>query len=68
MHPETTPGTRPEKKHAKKRKMQIFLDPFLRLSQDFLKFGRGRRHGWRPAEGKEGKLPIPEYGLEDGTV
>ena len=29
---------------------------------EFLKFGRGRRHGWSPAEGKEGKLP--DSGLE----
>ena len=34
----------------------------------FGKFGRGRRHKLSPAEGKEGKLPNPEYGLEYGNV
>ena len=44
---------------------------FSIISHNFLsfgKFGRGRRHKLSPAEGKEGKLPIPEYGLEYGTV
>ena len=31
-------------------------------------FFRGRRHKLSPAEGKEGKLPIPEYGLEYDSV
>ena len=65
MHPETTPGIRPEKKERQKAQNE---NRFSILSQAFEKFGRGRRHKLSPAEGKEGKLPIPEYGLEYDSI
>ena len=75
MHPETTPETRPEKKHAKtrpeKKHYRYSLIDFLSFGNDFLSFGKFLgvdAISWARPEGKEGKLPIPEYGLEYGTV